>query len=149
MMQKSFIKELTGIVGRDNVLSSRKDLLAYSYDSTARQEMPEVIVFPLSTAQVSQVIKAAHRDKVPVIARGAGTNLSGGTIPNRGGIVLELSRMNRILDIDLPNHRAVVQPGVVEKIMKVIAPIVEYERQGNLYMAEMTMSDFIRQGAAP
>ena len=122
-MQKSFIKELAGIVGRDNVLSSKKDLLAYSYDSTARQEMPEVIVFPLSTTHVSQVVKAAHRDKVPVIARGAGTNLSGGTIPDRGGIVLELSRMNRILDIDLPNHRAVVQPGVVNlDLQNALAP---------------------------
>lgn len=123
MIQQSFIKELTGIVGRDNILSSRKDLLAYSYDSTSRQEMPEVIVFPQSTAEVSGVIKAAHRDKIPVIARGAGTNLSGGTIPDRGGVILEFSRMNRILDIDTANHRVVVQPGVINlDLQNALAP---------------------------
>lgn len=113
MIQQALIKELTRMVGRDNILASRKDLLAYSYDSTSLQKTPEVILFPQSTAEVSGIMKAAHREKIPVIARGAGTNLSGGTIPEHGGIILEMSRMNRILSIDTANRRAVVQPGVV------------------------------------
>ena len=122
-MEQSFIKELTGIVGRENVLSERKDLIAYSYDATPRQEKPEVIVLPQSTAEVSAVIKAAYREKIPVIARGAGTNLSGGTIPIKGGIILELSRMNRILEIDTANHRVVVEPGVVNlELQNALAP---------------------------
>ncbi|MFQ5996991.1 MAG: FAD-binding oxidoreductase [Dehalococcoidales bacterium] len=123
-MTQSFIKELTEIVGRDNVLSALKDLLAYSYDATPRQEMPEVIVFPHSTAEVSAIMKAAHREKIPVVPRGAGTNLSGGTIPIKGGIILETSRMNRILDIDTANRRAVVEPGLVNlDLQNALAPL--------------------------
>lgn len=113
MIKESLLKELAKIVGRDNVLFARKDLLAYSYDATSRHEMPEAVVFPLGTPQVAAVMKVAHREKIPVVPRGAGTNLSGGTIPSSGGIILELSRMNRILEIDTANRRAVVEPGVV------------------------------------
>ncbi len=60
MIERSFIKELTKIIGRENILASLKDLIAYSYDATPRQEMPDVIVFPHSTSEVSAVIKAAH-----------------------------------------------------------------------------------------
>ena len=88
LIGQSLIKELAKIVGRDNILSDLKDLIAYSYDATPRQEMPEVIVFPRSTADVSAIMKVAHRERVPVVPRGAGTNLSGGTIPIIGGIIL-------------------------------------------------------------
>ncbi|TET68411.1 MAG: FAD-binding protein, partial [Dehalococcoidia bacterium] len=124
MIEQSFIKELTKIVGRESVLSDMKDLIAYSYDATPRQEMPEVIVFPHSTAEVSAVMKAAHREKIPVVPRGAGTNLSGGTIPIKGGIILETSRMNRILEIDTANRRTVVEPGVVNlDLQNALAPL--------------------------
>ncbi len=124
MLKQSFIKELAKIVGRDDVLSDLKDLIAYSYDATPRQEMPEVIVFPRGTAEVSAVMKAAHREKIPVVARGAGTNLSGGTIPIKGGIILETSRMNRILEIDTANRRTVVEPGVVNlDLQNALAPL--------------------------
>ncbi len=124
MIEQSFIKELTKIVGRESVLSDMKDLIAYSYDATPRQEMPEVIVFPHNTAEVSAVMKAAHREKIPVVPRGAGTNLSGGTIPIKGGIILETSRMNRILEIDTANRRVVVEPGVVNlDLQNALAPL--------------------------
>ncbi len=124
MIKQSFIKQLTKLIGRENVLSDLKDLIAYSYDATPRQEMPDVIVFPRSTADVSAVMKAAHREKIPVVPRGAGTNLSGGTIPIRGGIVVETSRMNRILEIDTANRRAVVEPGVVNlDLQNVLTPL--------------------------
>ena len=112
-MEQSFIKELAKIVGRENILFSKKDLLAYAYDATQHQEMPEAIVFPSSTAEVSAVMKAANRERIPTVPRGAGTGLSGGTLPIKGGLILELSRMNRILDIDPSNRRAITEPGVV------------------------------------
>jgi glycolate oxidase subunit GlcD len=124
LIAQGVIKELTRIVGRDNILHDRKDLIAYSYDATPRQEMPEVIVFPRSTADVSAIMKVAQREKLPVIARGAGTNLSGGTVPIMGGIILEMSRMNRILEIDTANRRAVVEPGVVNlDLQNALAPM--------------------------
>ena len=124
MIARSRIKELTRIVGRDNILADPKDLIAYSYDATMRQELPDVIVFPRSTAEVSAVMKLAHREKIPVVPRGAGTNLSGGTIPVKGGIIVEVSRMNRILEINTADRRAVVEPGVVNlDLQNALAPL--------------------------
>lgn len=124
MVTQSLLKELTRLVGRENILSDRKDLIAYSYDATPRQEMPEVVVFPRHTADVSAVMKLAYREKVPVVPRGAGTNLSGGTIPVKGGIILEFSRMNRILEINTADRRAVVEPGVVNlDLQNALAPM--------------------------
>ncbi len=123
-MKESFIKELANIVGRENVLSSKRDLLAYSYDATQHQEMPEVVVFPRSVAEASAVLKAAHREQIPIVPRGAGTGISGGTVPIRGGLVLELSRMNTILDMDTANRRAVAEPGVVNlDLQDALAPL--------------------------
>lgn len=86
--------------------------------------MPDAVVFPASTAEVAAVVKLARKHQVPVTPRGAGTNLSGGTLPVRGGIVLEFSRMNRILEIDTTNQRAVVEPGVVNlDLQNVLAPM--------------------------
>ncbi|MBL7127090.1 MAG: FAD-binding oxidoreductase, partial [Dehalococcoidales bacterium] len=87
MLAKSIIKDLTRIVGKDNILADLKDLVAYSYDATMRQELPDVIVFPRSTEQISAIMKLAHREKIPVVPRGAGTGISGGTIPLKGGII--------------------------------------------------------------
>ncbi len=124
MIARSLIKDLTRIVGRENVLADLKDLISYSYDATMRQELPDVIVFPHSTKEVSAIMKLAHREKIPVVPRGAGTNLSGGTIPVKGGIVLETSRMNRILEINTANRRAVVEPGVVNlDLQNALAPL--------------------------
>ena len=124
MIAKDVVKQLTKIVGKENVLAELKDLIAYSYDATPRQEMPDVIVFPRNTADVSAIMKLAHREKLPVVPRGAGTNLSGGTVPFKGGIVLEISRMNRVLEINTANRRVVVEPGVVNlDLQNMLAPL--------------------------
>jgi len=124
LIERSIIKDLTKIVGKENILADLKDLISYSYDATMRQELPDVIVFPQRTEEVSAIMKLAHREKVPVVPRGAGTNLSGGTIPVKGGIILEISRMNRILEINTANRRAVVEPGVVNlDLQNVLAPL--------------------------
>ncbi|MFC2005562.1 FAD-binding oxidoreductase [Chloroflexota bacterium] len=113
MKVKDLVKALAKVVGSENILASPPDLIAYSYDSTGKRALPDLVVFPPSTAEVSAIVRMACQHQVPVVARGAGTNLSGGTLPSRGGIVLELSRLNRIIEINTAQHRAVVEPGVV------------------------------------
>jgi len=124
LMAQNLIKDLTRIVGKENILADLKDLISYSYDATMRQELPDVIVFPHSTSEVQAIMKLAHQEKIPAVPRGAGTNLSGGTIPVKGGIIIEISRMNRILEINTANRRAVVEPGVVNlDLQNVLAPL--------------------------
>jgi glycolate oxidase len=97
----------------DRVLWRDYDLMMYEYDGSIDKHRPLAVAFPLSTLEVRQVIKACNRFGVPYTARGAGTGLSGGAIPSPGGVLISLARMNRILEIDVDNMRAIVQPGVV------------------------------------
>jgi glycolate oxidase len=115
MIDKIIINQLKGIVGEENVLTQKVDLVTYSYDATADvpTELPDVVVMPLDTEAVQKVVKLAREHKIAIYPRGAGTNLSGGTIPLKKGIVLSLQRMNKIVEIDAANLTATVQPGVV------------------------------------
>jgi glycolate oxidase len=114
MLDKKLISQLRKIVGQEAVLTSKEDLNAYSYDGTATwTHMPDVVVLPTTAEQVSQILKLANENQVPVTPRGAGTNVSGGSIPIKGGIVLCTTRMNKILDINKTNLTAIVEPGVV------------------------------------
>lgn len=107
------IDKLRRIVGRDAVLDRAEDLMLYEYDGGVDRGRPEWVVFPQTAEQVQAVMRLASEKKIPVVGRGAGTGLSGGSIPRQGGIVLGFARMNKILEIDIENRRAVVQPGVV------------------------------------
>ena len=109
----SLTGQLKKIVGKDGVLDRPEDLMLYEYDGGVDRGSPDAVCFPQTTEQVSAIMKLASRRGVPIVPRGAGTGLSGGAIARQGGIVLGFSRMNKILEIDLPNQRAVVQPGVV------------------------------------
>ena len=113
MLGQAVKDELKAIVGEGRYFDNEEDLLLYSYDSFMVQGMPEVALLPVSTDEVSRIVKVASREKIPVTARGTGTNLTGGSIPTRGGIVLAFTKMNKILDIDKVNRVAVVQPGVI------------------------------------
>jgi len=113
MIEHRVVQELKEIAGDENVLVSPEELLCYSYDSTVLQHLPEIVVLPRTTEEVRATVKVAAREKLPIVPRGAGTNLAGGTIPIQGGIVLSLTRMIDILEIDTVNMVAVVQPGVV------------------------------------
>ena len=114
MLEKKLISQLQKIVGPEAVLTSKEDLNAYSYDGTATwTHMPDVVVLPTTTEQVSQILKLANENQIPVTPRGAGTNVSGGSIPIKGGIVLCTTKMNKILDINKTNLTAIVEPGVV------------------------------------
>ncbi|MBM3217736.1 MAG: FAD-binding protein [Candidatus Rokubacteria bacterium] len=106
--------ELEGMLGRGAVLSDPDELLVYESDGlTLFRALADFVVFPQSAEHVSAVVKLAHREGLPFVARGAGTGLSGGCLPAEGGIVLSLMRMNRVLEVDYDNQLAVVEPGLV------------------------------------
>lgn len=114
MIKSSHIDQLRRIVGKDSVLTSKEDLVAYSYDATNLwSHMPDVVVLPANTEQISGILKLANDNKIPVTPRGGGTNVSGGSIPIKGGIVLGTTRMNQIIEINRANLNATVEPGVV------------------------------------
>jgi len=113
MKSNRLSKELARIVGEDGVLWRQEDLMLYEYDALSSLRQPDVVVFPRNTAHVVQMAKYGLRHNLPLVARGAGTGLSGGSVATEGGILLVFSRMKQILEIDLENQRARVQPGVV------------------------------------
>lgn len=113
MKPTPLIRELFSILGADAVLWHPEDLLLYEYDALSSLRRPDAVVFPSRTEHVVQVVRLAARENLPVVARGAGTGLSGGAVVTQGGIVVAFSRMNKILELDIENHRARVQPGVV------------------------------------
>jgi glycolate oxidase len=110
----SLIDRLRAAVGPGAVLTSPGELLVYECDGfTIDKNRPDVVVFPTSTEQVVRVVRACNEFGVPFLPRGAGTSLSGGCLPVGGGVVISLSRMKRILEVDARNRYAVVEPGVV------------------------------------
>jgi glycolate oxidase len=112
-MNKSILNKLQKVVGTEYVTSAREDLISYSYDSSGLEYLPTAVIFPGSTAEISAIMKLASGERFPVIPRGAGTGMTGGSLAVQGGLVLVLSRLNRILEIDRQNQVAVVEPGVI------------------------------------
>ena len=112
-MNSSTLRQLKKVAGKDAVLDRLEDRRLYEYDGGIDRSIPGAVVFGLNAEQISRVMRFARENKIPVVPRGAGTGLSGGAIAEKEAIVLSTARMNKILEIDLPNQRAVVQPGVV------------------------------------
>ncbi|HSF61979.1 MAG TPA: FAD-linked oxidase C-terminal domain-containing protein [Gaiellaceae bacterium] len=113
MSVSSLVAELQEALGRNHVITEPEQLRVYECDGlTGHRAVPELVVLPGSTEDVQTVLRACHRERVPFVARGAGTGLSGGATPLAGGVVVSLARMNRILEIDLASQRVVVEPGV-------------------------------------
>jgi glycolate oxidase len=113
MLDSSVIQGLTAIVGADNILTEKQDLICYGYDATQMEFLPDAVVHPANPDEVSAVLKLANQKGFPVFPRGAGSGFTGGSLPKAGGIVLVTTRMNRILRIDTENLIAEVEPGVV------------------------------------
>src|SRR5579884_1410668 len=110
----TLIDRLRAIVGREGILTSPSELLVYECDGfTIEKNKPDVVVFPTSTEQVVQIVNVCNELDVPFLPRGAGTSLAGGCLPVGGGVMITLSRMKRILEVDYRNRYAVVEPGVV------------------------------------
>ena len=116
-----FVRDLQEALGRDAVIWAPEDLLVYEYDGTFDRGAPEAVAFPANTAEVAAAVKIANAYELPITPRGAGTGLSGGALAVRGGLLLSLNRMRRILNIDPNNHTALVEPGVVNLDLSVAA----------------------------
>lgn len=114
MLSKSFKDRLISIVGNENVDDSNAGRLVYSYDATPQfQSMPDIVVSPRNTKEISKIMKLCSEYKVPIVPRGSGTNLCAGTCPTEGGLVLLFKHMNQILEIDEENLTITVQPGII------------------------------------
>ena len=112
-MRTSVIGHLESIVGNGNLLTEDADLFLYSHDASFAEFRPDVVAFPRTTEAVSQIMALASEEMVPVVPRGAGTGLSGGSVPLKGGIALCLSKMNQVVSIDADNLTATVEPGLI------------------------------------
>jgi glycolate oxidase len=113
-MNRQLLQELRDVVGARGLISSSEELHTYECDGlTNFRVMPLAVLLPVDTQQVQAIVRICHRERIPFVARGSGTGLSGGALPVENGIVISLARMNRILGVDLPNARVVVEPGVI------------------------------------
>ena len=107
------VQQLIEIVGANQVLYTSEDLIGYEYDATIERATPEVVVLPLTTDEISSIVKICRKFNRPIVPRGSGSGLSGGAVPIKGGVVVSLTRMNKICEIDIENRYAVLQPGVI------------------------------------
>jgi D-lactate dehydrogenase len=112
-LASGFVDRLCEIFPRDALTVDPAECLAYGYDNSRRQAQPDAVLFPASHEQVVALVSACRAERVPITARGRGTNTTGATVPTEGGVVLSFERMNRIVRIDTDNRYAVVEPGVL------------------------------------
>ncbi len=138
MIPLDFYNHIISLLGSDLVLSSPAELSVYESDGlTGYHQIPGLVVFPLETSQVSQVVKACSDFGIPFVARGAGTGLSGGALPSPDGVLIVLSKMRKILEIDPINQRMVVEPGVTN--IEISKAVSKY----NLYYAPDPSSQIV------
>lgn len=112
-MNKTITGHFQAIVGKSRCLSKKEDCIPYGIDASHFQQTPEIVLFPESTQEISEILKIANKYNTPITPRGAGSGLVGGAIPACGGAILSLDRMNRILEVDPDNFLAIVEPGVI------------------------------------
>ena len=122
-MESRIKASLADIVGQENFTDSLIDLIAYSKDASEFKHRPDAALWPSNTEQISRILKLASQERFPVIARGAGTSLAGLAVPQQGGVILDLGRMDKIMEINIEDRLAVVQPGVVyDDLARALAP---------------------------
>jgi glycolate oxidase len=128
MIPSATLKAVDRLLGSRGYLHRAEDLTLYEYDGSVDKARPELVVFPKSADEVAAIVRIANEQKIPIVGRGAGTGLSGGAIPRAGGIVISFARMNRILEVNFNDERAVLEPGVVNLDITLAA-----EHQGYFY----------------
>lgn len=128
MIQEHIQNELRTIVGDEHVMTSPEALICYSYDGTFHESLPDAIVNPANTQLVSQILSVCNREGVPVIARGMASGLAAGTVPVDGGLILNIVRMNRILELDRANMMVSVEAGLITADLQ-----AEMEKLGLFY----------------
>ena len=112
-MEDKTKKALIDIVGEENYTDNLIDLISYSKDASEHRHRPDAAVWPATAEEISTILKLANKEKFPVVPRGAGTSLAGLAVPEKGGVILDLGRMNKIISVSVTDRLAVVQPGVV------------------------------------
>jgi len=138
MLDKKHLKELKKIVGDENVFDDKAHLISYSYDATKNRYEPEAVIFPRDEDDISKVLRYCNQNKIIITPRGAGSGFTGGALPSRGGIILALEKhMNKILEIDIQNMAAVVQPGVINKDLQ-----REVEKVGLFYPPDPASQEY-------
>ncbi len=121
MLSPLILKQLEQIVGSENLLTEKLDLICYGYDATQMEFMPEAVVHPANALETAAILRLANKELFPVFPRGAGSGFTGGSLPKAGGVVLVTTRMNKIIRIDTENLIAEVEPGVVtEEFQKAV-----------------------------
>jgi glycolate oxidase len=124
MLDEKIKEELMNIVGPENFTEAKIDMISYSYDAMGSKGNPDCAIWVTTAEQISKVMELANREKIPVTPRAAGTGIAGMTVPSYGGIVMDVMRMNRILDVNIEDRVCVVEPGVVyADLQKVLAPM--------------------------
>ncbi len=140
-MKNNSLKKIQAIVGKKYLTTAGEDLMCYSYDGTGMEFLPSAVVFPGSAAEICSIMELANQDLFPVIPRGAGTGMTGGALPVKGGLVLVTSRLNKILEIDTENQVAVVEPGVITGKFQAAV-----KKEGLYYPPDPASSDFCTMG---
>lgn len=116
MLETSIREQLKRIVGESNFQDDQEALITHSYDATPMyQSLPDAVIYPSTKEEVSQILKLANEHRIPIVPRGAGSNLCAGTVPVDGGIVINMNRMNKLIEIDTDNLTATFQPGLNTK----------------------------------
>jgi glycolate oxidase len=137
----SVYKKLQNIVGSPYCSRKKEDLICYAYDATARIYLPDTVLFPKDTKEISAILQVANSDRFFVIPRGSGTGMTGGSLPVEGGIVVVMGRLNRILEIDKDNLIAHVEPGVITgRFHRAV------EKENLFYPPDPSSSDFSTLG---
>ncbi|MCB2147515.1 MAG: FAD-binding protein [Deltaproteobacteria bacterium] len=136
-MNRHARRQYIELIGRDHYLESMEDRLTYAYDASGGQCLPEAVVFPENVAQVSELLSISNTYRTPVVPRGAGSGLTGGSVPLTGGIVMAMDRFNRIIAVDTDNLQAIVEPGVVTSRLHAAV-----EAQGLFYPPDPASMDF-------
>src|ERR1041385_8649825 len=113
MTHEQLIDELAAIVGHEHVSASEQDRIAYGQDALKEPSKPEVVVWPASTEEIAAIMRLANRELIPVAPRAGGVGYTGGAVPLHGGILLSVTRLDRILEINEADMIAIVEPGVV------------------------------------
>lgn len=135
------IKRIEKVVGKDRLTRAKEDLLCYSYDAMGKAYFPDVVVFPTNDQEISDILKLANHFGFGVTPRGAGSGMTGGAVPVKGGVVLVMTRLNKILKIDRDNLIAVAEPGVITGVFQKAV-----EKEGLFYPPDPSSSDFSTLG---
>lgn len=135
------MSKLTDVLHHIKISTEPEDLLCYSYDACGREEIPSAVLWPEKTEDVIRIMRYAYEKCIPIIPRGAGTGMTGGSVPSKGSFVISTERMNRIADIDRGNLTALVEPGIINSVLQ-----KEVESQGLFYPPDPASMNFCTIG---